>query len=142
MLLQQPYEHGNLSLPHRVVMAPMTRSRTTQPGNIPNEMMAEYYAQRASHAALIITEATQISQQGQGYSFTPGIYTPEQIAGWKLVTDAVHKEGGKIFLQLWHVGRLSHEMFQDGGKPVAPSAIEPPTPEFGRSMMKTPKAAC
>jgi N-ethylmaleimide reductase len=80
-------------------MAPMTRSRTTQPGNVPNAMMAHYYAQRAS-AGLIITEATQISQQGQGYSFTPGIYTDEHIAGWKLVTNAVHKANGRIFLQL------------------------------------------
>lgn len=105
-------------------MAPMTRSRTTQPGNVPNAMMAEYYAQRAS-AGLIITEATQISQQGQGYSFTPGIYTEDHIAGWKLVTNAVHKADGRIFLQLWHVGRMSHESFHADGKPVAPSALSP-----------------
>ncbi|MDG1287984.1 MAG: alkene reductase [Rickettsiales bacterium] len=125
MKLEKSYELGNYRLPHRVVMAPMTRSRTTQPGNIPNALMASYYKQRAAHAAIIITEATQISQQGQGYSFTPGIHSKEQIEGWKLVTDAVHQEGGKIFLQLWHVGRLSHEMFHNGEKPVAPSAIEP-----------------
>ncbi|WP_299848290.1 alkene reductase [uncultured Roseovarius sp.] len=115
---------GPLSLPNRIAMAPMTRARTTQPGNVPNTLMAEYYAQRAS-AGLIITEATQISQQGQGYSFTPGIHMPEQIEGWKLVTRAVHKTGGRIFLQLWHVGRMSHESFHDDGKPVAPSALSP-----------------
>jgi len=89
-------------LAHRVVMAPMTRSRSTQPGDVPNAINARYYAQRAS-AALIVTEATQISPQGKGYSFTPGIYSPEQVAGWRLVTDAVHSAGGRIFLQLWHV---------------------------------------
>ena len=115
---------GSLTLPNRIAMAPMTRSRTSQPGNVPNAMMAEYYAQRAS-AGLIITEATQISQQGQGYSFTPGIYTKEHIAGWKLVTNAVHKADGRIFLQLWHVGRMSHESFHEDGKPVAPSALSP-----------------
>jgi N-ethylmaleimide reductase len=124
MLLENKYNLGNLNLPSRVLMAPMTRSRTTQPGNIPNELMAEYYTQRAS-AALIISEATQVSQQGQGYSFTPGIHSAEQIEGWKLVTKAVHDAGGRIFLQLWHVGRLSHEMFHNGKKPVAPSAISP-----------------
>ena len=115
---------GKLALPNRIAMSPMTRARTTQPGNIPNAMMAEYYAQRAS-AGLIITEATQISQQGQGYSFTPGIYTPEHIEGWKLVTDAVHEKGGSIFVQLWHVGRMSHESFHEDGQPVAPSALSP-----------------
>ncbi len=125
MLLEQKYTLGHYSLPHRVVMAPMTRSRSTQPGNTPNEMMATYYGQRAGHAALIVTEATQISPQGQGYSFTPGIHSKEQIEGWKLVTDAVHKAGGRIFLQLWHVGRMSHEMFHNGEKPVAPSALDP-----------------
>ena len=115
---------GRISLPNRITMAPMTRSRTTQPGNVPNAMMAKYYAQRAS-AGLIITEATQISQQGQGYSFTPGIYTPEHIAGWRLVTGAVHREDGRIFLQLWHVGRMSHGSFHADGKPVAPSALSP-----------------
>jgi len=102
----------------------MTRARTTQPGNVPNALMATYYAQRAS-AGLIITEATQISSQGQGYSFTPGIYTPEHIAGWKLVTEAVHNAGGRIFLQLWHVGRMSHHSFYDDRTPVAPSACSP-----------------
>ena len=110
------------TLAHRVVMAPMTRSRSTQPGDVPNALNARYYAQRAS-AALIITEATQISPQGKGYSFTPGIYSPEQIAGWRRVTDAVHSAGGRIFLQLWHVGRMSHPDFHNGQLPVAPSAI-------------------
>ena len=115
---------GATTLPNRIAMSPMTRSRSTQPGNVPNAMMAEYYAQRAS-AGLIITEATQISQQGQGYSFTPGIYTPEHITGWRLVTNAVHKANGRIFLQIWHVGRMSHETFHEDGKPVAPSALSP-----------------
>ncbi|MFM0260446.1 alkene reductase [Paraburkholderia sediminicola] len=110
------------TLAHRVVMAPMTRARSTQPGDVPNAIDARYYAQRAS-AALIVTEATQISPQGKGYSFTPGIYSPEQVAGWRLVTDAVHSAGGRIFLQLWHVGRMSHADFQNGKLPVAPSAV-------------------
>ena len=122
--LFDPMRIGNLHLPSRIVMSPMTRSRTTQPGDIPNAMMAEYYAQRAS-AGLIVTEATQISRRGQGYSFTPGIYSPAQIDGWRLVTDAVHARGGRIFLQLWHVGRMSHESFHADGKPVAPSAVSP-----------------
>jgi N-ethylmaleimide reductase len=109
-------------LPHRVVMAPMTRARSTQPGDVPNAMNARYYAQRAS-AALIVTEATQVSPQGKGYSFTPGIYSTEQIAGWRLVTQAVHAAGGRIFLQLWHVGRMSHPDFHNGELPVAPSAV-------------------
>ncbi|KAF1029631.1 MAG: N-ethylmaleimide reductase [Burkholderia plantarii] len=107
---------------HRIVMAPMTRARSTQPGDVPNALNAQYYAQRAS-AALIVTEASQISPQGKGYSFTPGIYSDAQIAGWRLVTDAVHAEGGRIFLQLWHVGRMSHPDFHDGALPVAPSAV-------------------
>ncbi|MBB5350236.1 N-ethylmaleimide reductase [Haloferula luteola] len=123
--LFSPYSLGPLELPSRIVMAPMTRCRSSQPGNIPNELMANYYAQR-SHAGLIIAEATQISSQGQGYSFTPGIHTLEQIEGWKKVTRAVHDAGGRIFLQLWHVGRMSHAHFQDGGSPVAPSAIPVP----------------
>ncbi|MGV2290610.1 alkene reductase [Trinickia sp. YCB016] len=108
---------------HRVVMAPMSRARSTQPGDVPNRTNAIYYAQRAS-AALIVTEASQISPQGKGYSFTPGIHSDEQIAGWRLVTDAVHEKGGRIFLQLWHVGRLSHPDFHGGELPVAPSAVE------------------
>lgn len=115
---------GKLELPSRIVMAPMSRCRAAQPGNIPTATNAEYYAQRAS-AGLIVTEATQISQQGQGYSYTPGIHSQEQIAGWKIVTEAVHKAGGRIFLQLWHVGRMSHTMFHGGTLPVAPSALPP-----------------
>lgn len=113
---------GSLPTPNRVVMAPMTRSRSTQPGDVANEMNAAYYAQRAS-AAFIVTEATQISPQGKGYSFTPGIYSDEQVEGWRLVTHAVHKAGGRIFLQLWHVGRMSHPDFHNGALPVAPSAV-------------------
>lgn len=122
--LFDPLALGALDLPNRVVMAPMTRCRTDQPGNVPNAMMADYYAQRAS-AGLIVTEATQISPQGQGYSFTPGIHSPAQIAGWQGVTAAVHAAGGRIVNQLWHVGRMSLPMFQDGGLPVAPSALAP-----------------
>jgi len=120
--LFEPVAVGALTLPNRIVLAPMTRARSSQPGDIPNTMNAEYYAQRAS-AGLIVAEATQVSRQGQGYSFTPGIYTPEQVAGWRLVTNRVHAAGGRIFLQLWHVGRMSHPDFHDGALPVAPSAI-------------------
>ena len=124
--LFSPITIGNLDLAHRVAMAPLTRARAGQPGNAPSPMNAEYYRQRAG-AALIITEATQISQEGQGYAWTPGIHSPEQVAGWKEVSDAVHAEGGSIFLQLWHVGRVSHTQFQPGGQqPVAPSAIPAP----------------
>ena len=122
--LQEPYRIGTFDLVNRVVMAPMSRMRSTQPGDVPNDLMAEYYAQRVG-AGLIITEATQISSQGKGYSHTPGIYTEEQIDGWKKVTEAVHNKNGRIFVQLWHVGRMSHESFHKGEKPVAPSAISP-----------------
>lgn len=122
--LFSPTSLGPLTLPNRIALAPMTRARTSQPGDVPNALMATYYAQRAS-AGLIVTEATQISRQGQGYSFTPGIYSPEQIEGWRLVTSAVHKAGGRIMLQLWHVGRMSHESFHEDGLPVAPSALSP-----------------
>jgi len=114
-----------LALPNRVVMAPLTRCRAT-PGGIPDALNAEYYRQRAS-AGLIIAEATQITQQGQGYPNTPGIYTPEQIAGWRLVTQAVHDAGGRIVLQLWHVGRISHNAYQPGGAaPVSASDVTQP----------------
>lgn len=114
---------GALSLPHRIIMAPLTRSRAAQPGDIPQQLNVDYYKQRAS-AALIITEATQISAQGKGYAFTPGIYTEEQITGWCGVTDAVHEQGSRMFLQLWHVGRVSHSRLQPGNTlAVAPSAI-------------------
>ena len=115
---------GATNAPNRVVMAPMTRSRSEQPGDVPTALMAEYYAQRAS-AGFIVTEATQISPQGQGYSFTPGIYTDAQVAGWQLVTEAVHRAGGRIVSQLWHVGRMSHPSFHPDGLPVAPSALAP-----------------
>ncbi|ANW96777.1 alkene reductase [Wenyingzhuangia fucanilytica] len=115
-----PYKLNHLELSNRFLMAPMTRSRASQPGNIPNALMAEYYGQRAS-AGIIITEATQVSLQGQGYAKTPGIYTQEQIEGWKLITDEVHQKGSKIFLQLWHVGRVSSSKV-NGLQPIGPSA--------------------
>lgn len=116
---------GDVTLKNRIIMAPLTRMRSKQPGNIPYALNAEYYAQRAG-AGLIISEATQISQQGQGYPATPGIHSSEQVQGWKLVTDAVHAKGGSMFLQLWHVGRISHSSHQpNAGLPVAPSAIKP-----------------
>src|ERR1700760_2783564 len=116
------YKLGSLTLPNRLVMAPLTRNRAVA-GLVPNPLAVEYYAQRAS-AGLLITEASQVSQQGQGYQDTPGIYSKEQIAGWKKVTERVHGRGGRIFIQIWHVGRISHTSLQaGGGKPVAPSAI-------------------
>lgn len=124
-LLFQPYKLGPFNLPHRIAMAPLTRSRAQQPGNIPGPLAACYYAQRAS-AALIVSEATQVSMQGQGYAWTPGIHSPEQVEGWRRVTKAVHESGGLIFNQLWHVGRISHPALQpDQMLPVAPSAITP-----------------
>jgi len=122
--LFSPVQVGPYALANRIVMAPMTRSRAG-PGNVPTAMNATYYAQRAS-AGLIVSEGTQISPQGVGYPGTPGIHSAEQIAGWARVTDAVHGNGGRIFLQLWHVGRISHPTLQpDGALPVAPSAIRP-----------------
>src|ERR1700728_4586825 len=124
-ILFQTFRIGRYDLPHRIVMAPLTRSRARQPGNIPSPMNACYYAQRAS-AAFIVTEATQVSMQGQGYAWTPGIHSRDQVEGWRLVTEAVHKAGGLIFMQLWHVGRISHPSLQpDGMLPVAPSSINP-----------------
>ncbi|WP_263141035.1 alkene reductase [Pseudomonas sp. RIT-PI-AD] len=120
-MLFTSYRLGGLALPNRIVMPPMTRSRAAA-GNVPTALMAEYYAQRAS-AGLIISEGTQISQQGQGYAWTPGIHTPEQIAGWRGVTDAVHAAGGRLFAQLWHVGRVSHVSLQPGG--AAPVSSSP-----------------
>lgn len=119
--LFEPISAGRLQLANRIVMAPLTRNRA--PGAVPTPLMATYYAQRAS-AGLLITEATAISHQGQGYSDVPGLYAPEHIEGWKRVTQAVHQAGGKIVVQLWHVGRVSHtELQPGGGAPVAPSAI-------------------
>ena len=121
--LFSPVGLGALALANRIVMAPLTRSRMGDDG-VPHALHAEYYAQRAS-AGLIISEATNISPQGRGYALTPGIWSDEQVAGWKLVTDAVHAAGGKIVCQLWHVGRFSHVSLQPGGAaPVAPSAIQ------------------
>ncbi|REH48913.1 N-ethylmaleimide reductase [Tenacibaculum gallaicum] len=117
--LYQTYNKNSLTLKNRFLMAPMTRSRSSQPGDIPNKLMAEYYGQRAS-AGIIISEATQVSLQGKGYAKTPGIYTQEQIEAWKLITEEVHKKGSKIFLQLWHVGRVSSSKV-NGLQPVAPS---------------------
>ncbi|GIC77971.1 alkene reductase [Moritella sp. F3] len=113
-----------LDLKNRVVMAPMTRARTSQPGNVPNELMATYYKQRAN-AGLIISEATQISDDSQGYSFTPGVYTDEHVNGWQPITRAVHEQDAAMFCQLWHVGRVSHPTFQQGELPIAPSALAP-----------------
>jgi N-ethylmaleimide reductase len=123
-MLFDPVKVGPLTLPNRIVMSPMTRSRAGQ-GFVPTDLAVKYYTQRAS-AGLIVTEATQISPQGIGYVHTPGIYTKEQVAGWKKVTESVHKAGGRIFLQLWHVGRISNRTLQpDNQLPVAPSAIAP-----------------
>ncbi|VWC67339.1 alkene reductase [Burkholderia lata] len=122
--LFDPIELGRITLRNRIVMAPMTRSRAGA-GDAPGPMNATYYAQRAS-AGLIVTEGAQISPQGKGYPFTPGIYSDAQIAGWKQVTDAVHREGGRIFVQLAHVGRIGHpDLLPDGARPVAPSPIRP-----------------
>lgn len=121
--LLSPLKVGQQTLSNRVVMAPLTRSRASQPGDVPSALNVEYYAQRAT-AGLIVSEATQVSRQGQGYALTPGIYTDAQEAGWKNVVQAVHDKGGRIALQLWHVGRISHSLLQENGAaPVAPSAL-------------------
>jgi N-ethylmaleimide reductase len=140
----EPLQVGALTLPNRIIMAPLTRMRSKQAGNIPHQLNAEYYAQRAS-AGLIISEATQISQQGQGYPATPGIHSKEQVEGWKLVTKEVHKNGGRIFLQLWHVGRVSHISHQENNAlPVAPSAIKAQGGTFSKDWkpvaLETPRA--
>ncbi|ARB85007.1 MULTISPECIES: alkene reductase [Yersinia] len=121
--LFSPLKVGALTLPNRVFMAPLTRLRSIEPGDIPTPLMAEYYRQRAS-AGLIVTEATQISFQAKGYAGAPGLHTQEQLNAWKKITQAVHDEGGHIAVQLWHVGRISHNTLQPGQQaPVAPSAI-------------------
>jgi len=139
-----PLALGALNLDHRIVMAPLTRMRSSQPGNVPNALMAAYYAQRATPGGLLIAEATQISPQGQGYPGTPGIHSAEQVAGWKLVTEAVHAKGGKIVLQLWHVGRTSHSSFHNGALPVSASAIKPAgktmTAQWQMADTETPRA--
>ena len=122
-LLFTPIQVGDLNLPNRVIMAPLTRCRASE-GRVPNALMAEYYAQRAS-AGLILTEATSVMPMGVGYPDTPGIWSAEQIEGWQRVTEAVHAAGGRIFMQLWHVGRVSHPDYLDGALPVAPSALAP-----------------
>lgn len=140
--LFSPIELGPYPLKNRVIMAPLTRNRA-ETGNIPTPLMALYYTQRAS-AGLIITEATQVTPAGQGYPNTPGIHTKEQVAGWKIVTKAVHEAGGRIFLQLWHVGRISHSLYQpEQALPVAPSAIAPTGQVYTLQGMKpyeTPRA--
>ena len=137
-----PLNLGSLALPNRIFMAPLTRCRASE-GHIPNDLNAEYYSQRAA-AGLIISEATSVSPCGYGYPNTPGIHTKEQVGGWKKVTEAVHAKGGHIYLQLWHVGRISHPAYQqDGVKPVAPSAIKPKGQVFTGSTMEeyvTPRA--
>ncbi len=141
MNLFSPIKIGNYTLKNRIFMAPMTRCRSIE-NNVPNDLMVTYYTQRAS-AGLIISEGTQISTQGIGYPATPGIHTAEQVQGWKKVTDAVHDKEGKIFLQLWHVGRISHSSYHAGELPVAPSAIKPSGQIYTYEGMKdfeTPKA--
>jgi 2,4-dienoyl-CoA reductase-like NADH-dependent reductase (Old Yellow Enzyme family) len=122
--LFDPIKMGELELPNRIVMAPLTRNRTRGPGRAPNAMMRHYYVQRAS-AGLIISEATSVTPMGVGYPHTPGIWSDEQIEGWRLVTDGVHAAGGRILSQIWHVGRVSHPSYHNGALPVAPSAIAP-----------------
>ena len=121
--MHSPIRIGAWDLPNRIIMAPLTRSRAGKE-RIPNALMAEYYVQRST-AGMILSEATCVDPMGVGYADTPGIWSEEQVAGWKLVTQAVHKAGGRILLQLWHVGRISHPMFLNGALPVAPSAITP-----------------
>ena len=122
--LFDPLTLGELVLPNRVIMAPLTRCRAEGPGRVPNALMRDYYAQRAG-AGLITTEATSVSAMGVGYPDTPGIWSHEQTKGWTAIADAVHAAGGRIFLQLWHVGRISDPVYLDGALPVAPSAIAP-----------------
>lgn len=133
--LLAPLSIRSLSLKNRIVMAPLTRCRAPDPLRIPNELICEYYSQRAQ-AGLIITEATAISPNAVGYNHTPGIWSPEQIDGWKSVTQAVHAQGGVIFLQLWHAGRMSDPIFLNGKTPVAPSAIAPEGPIKGLTIEK------
>jgi N-ethylmaleimide reductase len=118
-----PVQIGPITLQHRIVMAPLTRSRSEQPGDIPGKLMLEYYTQRSSEGGLIISEATSISITGRGWFGAPGMYSDKQVAGWKKITSAVHAKGGRMFSQLWHVGRSSHVSMTDGATPVAPSVI-------------------
>ena len=121
--LLEPITVGDLRLPNRVIMAPLTRCRASE-GRVPNDLMAAYYVQRAS-AGLILSEATSVDPMGVGYPNTPGIWSDAQVAGWAKITDAVHDAGGRLMLQLWHVGRVSDPLYLDGASPVAPSAIAP-----------------
>lgn len=143
MKLFTPLKLGPYELAHRVVMAPLTRMRAARPGNVPRLLNAEYYGQRASKGGLIIAEATQVLPEGQGVPASPGIHTAEQVEGWKAVTEAVHAKGGLIFLQLWHVGRISHPSHH-GQQPVSASAIRPAgqatTADFTREDFPTPRA--
>jgi N-ethylmaleimide reductase len=143
--LFKPLRVGALTLSHRVVMAPLTRMRATMPGNVPNALNAEYYGQRTSRGGLIIAEASQVLPSGQGAPCTPGTHTEAQAAGWKLVTDAIHARGGLVYLQLWHVGRISHPSHQPGGAaPVSASAIAAEgmatTAQFKREPYPVPRA--
>jgi len=138
--LMKPFELGGIQLKNSLVMAPMTRCLADD-NLVPTDDMAAYYARRAE-AGLIITEATIISPDGQGYPNTPGIFSDQQIAGWKKVTDKVHDKDGRIFLQLWHVGRVSHPVYLKGEKPVAPSAVllEGTVPRQGKLKFELPRA--
>jgi N-ethylmaleimide reductase len=141
MSLFSPYKLGDLRLTNRMVMAPMTRCRAVE-GNVPGPVSVTYYTQRSS-AGLIITEGSQVSPMGVGFDRTPGIYSPEQVNGWKIVTRAVHEAGGKLFLQLWHVGRMSHPDYLKGSLPVAPSALpvhEDIHTPLGKKKIPTPRA--
>jgi len=137
----QPFSLGDFELPNRIVMAPLTRSRSTDEG-VPPDFAADYYGQRAD-AGLLISEATNISAQARGYAFTPGIWTPAQVEAWSRVTRAVHQRGGRMFLQLWHTGRISHPDLHRGALPVAPSALKPEGEAFTNTGLKphvTPRA--
>ena len=122
--LFEPLKIGDLEVPNRIVLAPLTRNRSTGPGRVPNAMMRDYYVQRAS-AGLIISEATSVAPAGVGYPHTPGVWSDEQVDGWRKIVEGVHAAGGRMFLQLWHVGRISDPIYHDGALPVAPSAIAP-----------------
>lgn len=138
MKLTIPFEMGPFKLAHRVVMPPLTRMRAGRADNVPSPLAPTYYGQRATEGGMIIAEATQISRQGQGYPQTPGIYTQEQVAGWRPVVQAVKERGAIFFLQLWHVGRISHSSFHDGALPVAPSAITPAGNAFASDFKRVP----
>jgi 2,4-dienoyl-CoA reductase-like NADH-dependent reductase (Old Yellow Enzyme family) len=134
--LFDPLKIGDLEVPNRIVMAPLTRNRSTGAGRVPNALMREYYAQRAS-AGLIISEATSVAPTGVGYPHTPGVWSDEQVDGWRKIVEGVHGAGGRILLQLWHVGRISDPMYHDGALPVAPSAI---APKGNVSLVRPPRA--